>query len=63
MNRRTVKGTALTLLATGCLFGGLGCLGDFVTRTIRILPSQLALEFLTDNDTTFDVFEDGAPAG
>lgn len=60
MRKRTVKATAMTILASGCLFQ-LGCLnlGGLFSQGLAAIPVYAALEFLTDSDGVFDLFEDG----
>jgi hypothetical protein len=61
MRKRTVKATAMTILASGCMFQ-LGCLnlGGIFGQMLASIPVYAALEFVTDNDGVFDLFEGGA---
>jgi len=63
MRKRTVKATAMTILASGCLFQ-LGCLnvGGLWNSVWRTAPVYFALEWVTDNDGLYDLFEGGAVA-
>ena len=63
MRKRTVKATAMTILASGCLFQ-LGCLnlGGIFNSMLRSAPVYAALEWAADNDAVFDLFEDGGIA-
>ena len=60
MRKRTVKMTAMAVLASGCMFG-IGCLnlGGIFGTTLRAVPAYAALSFLTDNNAIFDLFPDG----
>ncbi len=60
MRKRTVKATAMTILASGCMFQ-LGCLnlGGIFGQMIAGVPVYAALEWMTDNDGVFDLFEGG----
>ncbi len=50
---------AVTLLGSTLTFNG--CLSvDFFKRTLEAAVTHTAIEFLVDNDTVFDLFEDGA---
>ena len=62
MRKRSVKATAMMILASGCLFQ-FGCLGSVFTAAWRGLPGSILGEFIIDNDTIFDLFEDGNLGG
>jgi len=59
MRKRTVKATAMTILASGCLFQ-LGCLNvsGLWNSLWRTAPVYLALEYLTDGGITGFDFTD-----
>jgi|GEM_PF-5555181 len=58
MKKSTVKSAALMVLASGFLFGGLGCLnlGGIVRAGIRGLPGGVLSQLLTDSNAVFDLF-------
>ena len=50
---------AVTLLGSTMAFNG--CLSaHFFKRTLEAAVTHTAIEFLIDNDSVFDLFEDGA---
>ncbi len=51
------KTLAVLLLGTTFGFGG-GCIGNLFQQFIVTLPVTLLTEFVTDNDTVFDLFPD-----
>jgi hypothetical protein len=55
---RTKKCCALALLSGGLMFQ-LGCLGGWFNAAIAGLPGTIIAEWLLDNDSVFDLFEDG----
>lgn len=58
------KTKACVLVAmSGTLFQFGGCWGGLTRSLIGAVPVNLALEFLTDNDGVFDLFEDGGVTG
>ena len=61
MRKRTVKATAMAILASGCLFQ-LGCLnvGGLWNAVWRGAPVYVALEYLTDNNAVYDLFDNQA---
>jgi len=59
--KKNSKKAALVLLASGCLFQ-LGCLGQYFSFAVQGLPGTILAEFLLDNDSIFDLFEDGGEA-
>jgi len=61
MKNRKSKAALLVVLASGTLFQ-LGCLGQYFNLVVKNLPGALLVEFLTDNDGIFDIFEDGEGA-
>lgn len=62
MKKNWIKMTAIAALAgTMFQFGGCGINGLF-NALVRTAPIYLGLEFLTDNDGLFDLFEDGGVA-
>ena len=59
MLNRMKKGAAVAALAGSMLFGG-GCLNaGWWWNAIEIAAVASATEFVLDNDTVFDLFEDG----
>lgn len=58
--RKKTKSVALSVLAGSMMLGIFGCL-DFGFLNFRQIGTGLAVEFLTDNDAIFDLFEDGEP--
>jgi hypothetical protein len=58
MKNRKPKAALLALLASGTLFQ-LGCLGTYFSFAVQGLPGTILAEFLLDNDSIFDLFEDG----
>ncbi len=52
------KRIALAVLAGGMMFH-LGCLGGLLGQMWRAVPLYAALEFVSDNDGVFDLFEAG----
>ena len=58
MRKRSVKATAVMILASGCMFQ-FGCLGSYWNYLWSALPAYALLEFTADNDSVFDLFEDG----
>jgi len=56
---RKSKKVTLFVLATGMMFQ-FGCLGQYLNFAVQGLPGTILAEFLTDNDSIFDLFEDGA---
>lgn len=62
MRKKTLKCAALAAM-TGMVFQfGFGCLGN-PRRLVRDLAVSAAAMFVLDNDTVFDLFEDGNVAG
>lgn len=62
MKKNWIKMTAIAALAgTMFQFGGCGINGIF-NALLRTAPVYVGLEFLTDNDGVFDLFQDSAPA-
>lgn len=47
------------ILSTGAMLPMFGCLGGLFNAAIQGVPGTLLTEFLLDNDTVFDLFEDG----
>ena len=58
--RKAKIGALLMLLSGSTLFGG--CLGGWFNAAIKGLPGTILAEWLTDNDSIFDLFEDGGTA-
>ena len=62
MRKRTVKATALAMLAGGCMFQ-LSCLGTWFKYIWQAGPAYLLLEYTLDNDGLIDfVGDDGTNA-
>lgn len=60
VSKRAIRSTGIVVLL-GSVFAFNGCLSaDFFKRTLESTVTYGALEFLLDNDTVFDLFEDGA---
>ena len=58
---RKMKMSAVVALLSGAtLFQG--CLGQYFSWIAQGLPGTLIAEWLLDNDSVFDLFEDGAEA-
>ncbi len=47
---------------SGTIFQFGGCFGGIARGLVAAIPVNLGLEFLTDNDAIFDLFEDGTVA-
>jgi len=65
MTKKLFKGGALALLAGATVFGS-GCPFGAVLSPRRFIPTLLtsvATEFLTDNDSVFDLFQDDFGTG
>ncbi len=59
MKINKTKAIALATLAGGTVMGG-GCLGGLPWQTMLWGTAlEVALEWTTDNDAVFDLFEDG----
>jgi hypothetical protein len=59
-SKRAMRSAAFAVLLSS-IFAFNGCLSaDFFKRTLESTVTYGALEFLLDNDTVFDLFEDGA---
>lgn len=59
MKKNWIKMTAMAALAgTMFQFGGCGVSGIF-RSLLRTAPIALGIEFLTDNNSVFDLFPDG----
>lgn len=59
MGNKVTKGV-ITLAVTGGIMSiGLGCLGVNTSSLLTGAAIYTGLEFLTDNDSIFDLFEDG----
>jgi len=57
MGKKTMKAAAtIALLGTVLQFGG--CIGRWFNMVWANLPGTVIMEFLTDNDAVFDLFED-----
>ncbi len=56
--RRTKKGALVAALMGTTLFAG--CLGEYFGWIAQGLPGTVIAEWLLDNDSVFDLFEDGA---
>ncbi len=62
MKINKTKAIALATLAGGTVLGG-GCLGGLPWQTLLWGSAlDLGLDWVTDNDAVFDLFEDGAEA-
>ena len=62
MRKRSVKMTAMAMLASGCLFQ-FGCLGSYWNYLWSALPAYALLEFTADNTGFIDIFgDDGSTA-
>lgn len=60
MKINKTKAIALATLAGGTVLGG-GCLGGLPWQTLLWGTAlDLGLDWVTDNDAVFDLFEDGA---
>ena len=60
LSKRAIRSAGFAVLL-GSIFAFNGCLSaDFFKRTLESTVTYGALEFLTDNDGVFDLFEDGA---
>ena len=56
-----VKRAALAVLVGSGVFWGFGCLGDsWWGRTLWDAAVYTGLEYMTDNDAFYDLWEDGA---
>jgi hypothetical protein len=62
MKKRNLKGAALVLLSSGCMFGAFGCLSDIAGLAFRGLPGSILSELLIDSDAVFDLFGDSNDA-
>ncbi len=59
-SKRAMRSAGFAVLLSS-IFAFNGCLSaDFFKRTLESTVTYGALEFLLDNDTVFDLFEDGA---
>ncbi len=58
---RKMKKSALLAALAGTTFF-FGCLGSYFSYVAQGLPGTILAEFLLDNDSIFDLFEDGAEA-
>jgi hypothetical protein len=58
MKSKTVKRFVMVAL-TGTLLQFGGCLGTWFSAALQGLPGTILAEFLLDNDSIFDLFEDG----
>lgn len=58
---RKSKKAMLFVLASGMVFQ-FGCLGQYFSFVAQGLPGTIVAEWLLDNDSVFDLFEDGATA-
>jgi hypothetical protein len=56
MSKKTIKVASIGILA-GMMFQFGGCLN--VRSILTAVPAYLALEFVSDNDGIFDLFESG----
>lgn len=56
--KRNSKMLAL-ILSTGAMLPMWGCLGQYFSYAVQGLPGTILAEWLTDNDSIFDLFEDG----
>jgi hypothetical protein len=57
MGKKTVKAAAaIALFGTVLQFGG--CIGSWFNMIWTNLPGAVLTEFLTDNDSVFDLFPD-----
>lgn len=58
--KKTKKAALVALAGTMMAFGG--CIGGWWQAAIAGLPGTIIAEFLLDNDSIFDLFEDGGTA-
>ena len=57
MGKKTVKAAAaIALFGTVLQFGG--CIGSWFNMIWKNLPGAVLTEFITDNDSVFDLFPD-----
>lgn len=62
MKIKKIKMVALATIAGGTVLGG-GCIGGLPWQQLLwFSAAEIGLEFVTDNDAVFDLFEDGATA-
>jgi len=60
MKIKKIKMVALATIAGGTVLGG-GCIGGLPWQQLLwFSAAEIGLEFVTDNDAVFDLFEDGA---
>lgn len=60
MKIKKIKTVALATIAGGTVLGG-GCIGGLPWQQLLwFSAAEIGLEFVTDNDAVFDLFEDGA---
>lgn len=60
MKIKKIKTVALATIAGGTVLGG-GCIGGLPWQQLLWFSvAEIGLEFVTDNDAVFDLFEDGA---
>ena len=60
MKINKIKTVALATIAGGAVLGG-GCIGGLPWQQLLwFSAAEIGLEFVTDNDAVFDLFEDGA---
>lgn len=58
MKSKTVKSFVMVAL-TGTLLQFGGCLGTWFNAAWQGIPGTILVEFLLDNDSVLDLFEDG----
>jgi len=56
--RKVKLGALMAMLGGSTLFGG--CLGGWFQAALTGIPGTVVAEWLLDNDSVFDLFEDGA---